>query len=643
MKNIPFLLLVAALLIGCYDDSALWDSVKDHEVRIAELERRCAQINTNITSLQTIITAMQMNDSVTNISPIMENGKEVGYTITFSKSGNITIYHGKNGNNGVDGKDGEDGTDGSTPLIEVMQDIDGIYYWTLNGEWLLDNSGNKIPTTGEDGTGGKDGENGKDGLTPQLKIENGYWYISYDNAASWNQVGKASGEDGEDGIDGDSMFSSITHDENGIYIILSNGTEVTIPLFMDFDINFGLKYSNCFSPIDIPIGILPNHPMKIPFYITDYEDDIIVEVITDNGWSADVERIESTQCHGFINVEVSDPYIDGKVLVFAIGPDGSNKMKSLHFKEGYINGLDNHILNINWHDKSEHSIEYSSNIDFIIRCNEDWLDIPNKYSKVDEIYWRYITAAENVESTPRQTKIRVYYDLLSYLYDSEEYLAEFTVIQGGCPPEGNISFDYDIVKKAILKADETSRPIIDSNYDGEISYKEASMFEDHYGEYDYNGGVMTRLMSGLDSIIGNDPYWTDGNTSEYFRTHYPNGIRFNEFKYFTSVHHYYCNTRYSPYINTTEFPESLISIGEEHMPNDTPIHGEAITLPESIKTINAWISTQHLFIKATTPPVLHPSSVVYFETVYVPDGSVDEYKTSEYWSAYSDRIMGYSF
>ena len=42
-----------------------------------------------------------------------------------------------------------------------------------------------------------------------MKIEEGYWYISYDNGSSWNQLGEAIGEngsDGKDGIDGDSMF-----------------------------------------------------------------------------------------------------------------------------------------------------------------------------------------------------------------------------------------------------------------------------------------------------------------------------------------------------------------------------------------------------------------------------------------------------
>lgn len=52
---------------------------------------------------------------------------------------------------------------------------------------------------GVDGADGKDGTDGKDGITPKFKIENKYWYVSYDNGNTWEQVGKATGEDGKDG------------------------------------------------------------------------------------------------------------------------------------------------------------------------------------------------------------------------------------------------------------------------------------------------------------------------------------------------------------------------------------------------------------------------------------------------------------
>lgn len=262
MKKIFLYIAITLGLLSCNHKDSLWQEVvEDLDERVETLEMLCAEMNTNITSLQTIVDVLQSNDFITSIVEIKKDGKVVGYTITFGKHDPITIYHGqdgKDGQNGTNGKDGQDGADGKdgqngadgkdgiTPVIGVAQDTDGVYYWTLNGEWLLDDNGNKLPVSGKDGQNGTNGSNGQDGITPQLKIEEGYWYISYDNGATWTQLGKATGEDGKDGTDGengkdgqngtdgkdgqdgDSMFQSVTQDENYVYFTLADGTVIKI-------------------------------------------------------------------------------------------------------------------------------------------------------------------------------------------------------------------------------------------------------------------------------------------------------------------------------------------------------------------------------------------------------------------------------
>ena len=256
MKRFLLSVVLATTLVlsSCqFDDSDIWEkfgeleeTIRDHEQRISALEELCKQMNTNIDALQSIVEALQNNDYVTGVVPVTKDGKVIGYTISFTKSQPITIYHGENGANGADGKDGKDGY---TPQIGVKQDNDGIYYWTIDGEWLHDANGNKIKAAGVDGndgtdgkdgvngTDGKDGVNGKDGITPRLKIENGYWYISYDNENTWIQLGKATGENGKDGVNGtngtngDSFFLNVTQDENCVYFTLADGTVITLPKY----------------------------------------------------------------------------------------------------------------------------------------------------------------------------------------------------------------------------------------------------------------------------------------------------------------------------------------------------------------------------------------------------------------------------
>lgn len=271
MKRILYLTtMVVALLFGScaqeFDDSEIWDKLDNHENRIAKLEELCRQMNTNISSLQTIVSALQNNDYVTGVTPITENGKTIGYTITFTKSQPVTIYHGEDGKDGQNGTDGADGKDGSTPVIGVKMDDDGIYYWTLNGEWLTDDNGNKIKAVGtdgkygQDGADGKDGANGadgedgkdgqngtngadgKDGITPQLKIEDGYWFISYDNGTTWTQLGKATGENG------DSMFKDVVYDGAYVYFIFSDNTSIKVPKVNDVAL-LSMKFTSKHNPV----------------------------------------------------------------------------------------------------------------------------------------------------------------------------------------------------------------------------------------------------------------------------------------------------------------------------------------------------------------------------------------------------------
>ena len=219
MKKILSLLSVLFLAFGCYDDSDIRNELRDHEERIAQLETLCKQMNTNISALQTIVSTLQKNVYVTAVTPIKEGSDIIGYTISFSNSESVTIYHGR------DGVDGEDGINGTSPSIGVRQDTDGIYYWTLDGEWLLDATGKKVQAVGcggSDGAAGEDGSagsDGEDGKTPQLKIENGYWYVSYDGE-KWTQLGKATGESAN--------LIGITQDEKNVYFTLTDGTVISI-------------------------------------------------------------------------------------------------------------------------------------------------------------------------------------------------------------------------------------------------------------------------------------------------------------------------------------------------------------------------------------------------------------------------------
>lgn len=119
------------------------------------------------------------------------------------------------GPKGDTGDTGPKGADGKTPVFKIE-----------NGNWMLSYDNNKWENlgkaVGEDGVNGKDGKNGKDGITPYLRIENGRWMLSMDNQSSWKDIGQATGArgpEGRPGIDGRNGRDG-KDGENGISPIL---------------------------------------------------------------------------------------------------------------------------------------------------------------------------------------------------------------------------------------------------------------------------------------------------------------------------------------------------------------------------------------------------------------------------------------
>lgn len=360
MKRILYLLFAVSILWSCnsdYDDSALTGRVDDLENRVAKLEELCKQMNTNISSLQTLVNALQNKDCITSVVPITKDGEIIGYTISFTQSAPITIYNGQDGKDGQDGKPGEDGKDGSTPVIGVKQDADGIYYWTLNGDWLTDDSGNKIKAEGrdgqdgedgkpgqdgndgqdgkpgedgEDGQDGKPGEDGKDGITPQLKIEDGYWYISYNDGASWTQLGKATGDKGEQGEPGQAggIFKDVEETDDSVIFTLNDDSTITIPKATPSE-KLDITFSNTES-----INVLPGKTYEIEYTIIGADETTRIEVVAQDLYKASVSPTDYRS--GKIIVTTPSADLETSRILIFVSKGTNTIMRIINFVESVI-------------------------------------------------------------------------------------------------------------------------------------------------------------------------------------------------------------------------------------------------------------------------------------------------------------------
>mgnify|MGYP000064979848 FL=1 len=632
------LFAVVALTSCKYDDDDLWNSVHGLENRVAKLEELCKQMNTNISSLQTIVTALQNNVYVTGTTPLMKDGKEIGYTITFSKGNPITIYH---------GKDGQDGEDGTTPTISVKKDTDGVYYWTLNGEFIVVDGG-KIQAEGKDGT------NGTNGTTPQFKIENDYWFVSYDNGTNWTQLGKATGEDG---IGGDSMFSGVDYETSTDYVIftLSNGTQIKLPTWSAFEALQRLcnETNTNLSALQTIVTALQNND-----YITS------VDPLTENG-----------KVVGYtIKFAKSNPIViyNGKD-----GADGNTPVISVKKDTDgiYYWTLDGEFIVVDGQKIKAQGTDGNNGADgsdgvtpkLEIREGYWWISYDNgtNWSQLGKATGEDGKDADSIKIT--QDENNVYFEL-----------ADGTVItmpQNNDTTTQNIQF-ADPITKYLCSSQWLNSSNIDNlnswdkNLDGELSYQEAANVK-YIGYYHYFHGSAISSFNELRYFIGVTYIGKEAfkDCSKLYTIVIPDNVKTIEQNAFSGCSDlqfvtwgnnitdiqdrafYGCTSL--RFIILGDYVETIGAYAF-YGASSINISTLRVTLPASVKSIGDYAfhnrNVEFVYCKSLTPPFLGGANVFGNDwgtswkcKYYVPMSAVDDYKKAPYWKDLGDNIVGYDF
>jgi hypothetical protein len=314
--------LMALLMLGAcneYNYDSLENDLDDLKNRVAALEEWSEAVNSNISSLQDIVAAQQNGDYVTGVTSFTSPAPG-GYIISFLKSDDITI---------ANGRDGADGKDSESTLISVKQDTDGVYYWTLNGEWITV-GGNKLRVSGEKG------EDGKDGIVPMIRIntDTGEWETSYDSGASWVTTEiKAKGDKGDavfaaDGVD----FSNPEYVE---FTLADGVSKIRLPKYK----KFGLTYTQ-------PEVFVAGETRIIAYTPVGNVAEVKFVDVPD-GWQASVDPVARTfsitapatsgSAEGKATVLVSDN--DNEMIIctlnLIVSDDGGSENNSYITVEGY--------------------------------------------------------------------------------------------------------------------------------------------------------------------------------------------------------------------------------------------------------------------------------------------------------------------
>ena len=303
MRKHSLIMLAAGLLGFAACTGELEDRVTSLENRLDKLE---ALVNDNVNSIKALVEA---NAKAVTINSVTTTDN--GYVIKFSDGTTATTTNGQDGapgQNGQDGAPGQDGKDAAAPQIGV-QEIDGVLYWTVNGE-LLKFNGENIRVTGndgQDGAPGQAGQDGKDGITPQFKVEEGKWYISFDGEV-WSEVGSAVTEV-------KSVVTVETTDE--AYIFHIDDTTVSIPKTNAFSLRLDQKDS-----IELKAG----ERIMLTYNIVG-EDKTTHVAVESSNFKAELDEYTKTL---FITAP-AEP-VDGYVLIKATrNSDGAHSAQHITF------------------------------------------------------------------------------------------------------------------------------------------------------------------------------------------------------------------------------------------------------------------------------------------------------------------------
>lgn len=369
--------LVSVLVLfftGCqeYDDTEIKGRVDNLESQVTELRLLVEKINSNLTSLVTAVDALNNQDQIVSVEKLPAGN---GYTITFKKSGTITIYNGEKGLDGKNGTDGLDGKDGKSPVISISQDSDGKYYWTLDGEWLLVN-GQKVPATAEV-------------AVPKIKVEDGKFLFST-NGTDWVVIGDA-------GTSGIGLIKNVREDvENNSVIIELSDREIVIPKGQNFALVIKAD----------EIGIKAGETVNVEYSLIS-ADNAIVRALPENGYTVKVNPISATK--GQLSITAPSPVVDASILIVAVNGNGVMSGKILSIAEGKLD-VKADATPVPAEGGSV-TVEITTNLDYEIVIPEaakTWITlVETKALRTDNVTF---SVAQNTEATQRTAEVEVRVD-----------------------------------------------------------------------------------------------------------------------------------------------------------------------------------------------------------------------------------------
>ena len=409
------------------------DSTQTDPGTSVDLDSFCEIMNANIASLQAIVVAFEEDDYVASFEETKNSMPEdyATYSVRFNAGTSAEIWCRKDGN---DSK--------GVPQISAAQDENGKWYWTLDGKWLSI-GGSTVPVLeGDD--------------APRICAKDGRWMISGDAGATWKDLSEM---DGQAVSPGKYIFDDVYKKGSFLHLVLDNGETLPISTLEDIDIIFtDADGATCVT----------GETARIAYEVVGWDEATEVICSCDTpGWEAE---IESTGINtGYVVVTNTGAEEDAAVTVTADNSTGDEISKALIFVKGILTAKAD-VENIGG-DGGIVDVEITTNTNYTVSIPSEasgWISVVDGGTKSELRTETIKLAVAGYESGPDRSatvSFTVSGKVVTSIHISQKSQEEEI---WGAP----IDF-ADKRVKSILTSTECS-PVIDSNKDGEISYREAA-------------------------------------------------------------------------------------------------------------------------------------------------------------------------
>lgn len=364
MKRFFYIILSALVLgfAGC-SQYALQEDLEALQQEVAELKTLCEQLNGDVESLNKFMEAYNGCKMVTHVVET-----SYGWTIYFNDETYCDLRHGNDGVEGAVGDKGDKGDKGDSPVIGVAQDTDGIWYWTLDGEFLLVD-GNKIPTTG------------KDALTPTFQVaQNNVLQVSYDGGKTWADVGEIKGVSTVP-----SAVTDVIVTDTDVTFVLAEGE----PLVM-------ARYNSLKVSVSTPVAA--DGIYTASYTLVGAGENVQVVCSPNAGWDASLSRKDAVS--GTITLTPPAVWSDASVLVFAYS-DEQIAMTVISITQDVV------VVEQNEYTVpaagTSFNLPVSANFAPVVSATENWVSVVEVKAMTE--YQYTITVAENTEEVERSAAI----------------------------------------------------------------------------------------------------------------------------------------------------------------------------------------------------------------------------------------------